>query len=283
MGKRPSESRSDSFDRRAFLRGAGLAAAAVPALNLTSGATAAPAARATVGCIKPRVDSKSVEELKPFLPADIRIVPVYLNLVEGTREEMQSTYPAYEQKIAALAAQHVDLITVEGAPPFLLAGPAAEKRMVDGWKTKYKTDMFTSSQNQVNVLNALKVKNVLGITSFGPDLNASYRKYFEDSGIRMVGMEGMDVPFGSISSTPQETIYNFITTKFREKRGADSIYILGSGMNALPLVARIEKDLGVPVVQPVAARAWEIQKRLHIHSPVKGYGKLLETLPGLAA
>jgi len=278
MGKRPSQSRSDSFDRRAFLRSAGLLAAAVPALNLAS-AAAAQATRALVGCIKPRMDSKSVEELKPFLPQDIRVVPVYLNLVEGTREELQSTYPVYEKNIAYLATQHCDLITVEGAPPFMLLGPAAEAQMVDGWKQKYKTDMFTSSQNQVNVLRALKVKKVLGITSFGPDLNRSYQKYFEDSGISMVGMEGMDVPFGSISSTPTETIYTFIKTKFTEKKGADSIYILGSGMNALPLVARLEKDLGVPVVQPVAARAWEIQKRLHIQAPVKGYGMLLETLP----
>jgi maleate cis-trans isomerase len=50
-------------------------------------------------------------------------------------------------------------------------------------------------------------------------------------------------------------------------------------MKALPLIARLEQDLGVPVVQPVAARAWEIQRRLHIRQPVKGYGRLLETLP----
>ena len=38
-------------------------------------------------------------------------------------------------------------------------------------------------------------------------------------------------------------------------------------------------SLGVPVVHPVTARAWEIQKRLRVRKPVKGYGRLLETLP----
>jgi hypothetical protein len=32
-------------------------------------------------------------------------------------------------------------------------------------------------------------------------------------------------------------------------------------------------------VQAIAARIWEIQKRLNIREPVKGYGRLLETLP----
>ena len=38
-------------------------------------------------------------------------------------------------------------------------------------------------------------------------------------------------------------------------------------------------DLGVPVVAPIAARIWEIQRRLHVRQPIKGYGSLLETLP----
>jgi hypothetical protein len=35
----------------------------------------------------------------------------------------------------------------------------------------------------------------------------------------------------------------------------------------------------VPVVQAIAAGIWEIQKRLKVHEPIKGYGRLLETLP----
>ena len=75
----------------------------------------------------------------------------------------------------------------------MLLGPAGETKMVDGWKEKYKTDMFTSSQSQVNALRALKVKKILGITSAGADLAKTYAKYFEDSGIGVVAMEGMNV------------------------------------------------------------------------------------------
>jgi len=33
------------------------------------------------------------------------------------------------------------------------------------------------------------------------------------------------------------------------------------------------------VVHPVPARVWEIQKRLHVRQPVKGFGQLLEAFP----
>jgi maleate cis-trans isomerase len=44
-------------------------------------------------------------------------------------------------------------------------------------------------------------------------------------------------------------------------------------------MAAIEQDLGVPVVQQIVARIWEIQRCLHVYQPIKGYGTLLETLP----
>jgi maleate cis-trans isomerase len=65
-----------------------------------------------------------------------------------------------------------------------------------------------------------------------------------------------------------------------DPKGADAVYILGSSLEALRLIALLENALGVPVVQAIAARIWEIQKRLHVHEPIKGYGHLLEALPG---
>jgi maleate cis-trans isomerase len=141
--------------------------------------------------------------------------------------------------------------------------------------------MFTSSQSQVNAMRALKVKKILGITSGsgGSDLNKTYAKYFEDSGIGVVAMEGMGVDFQSVASVPRETITAFVKKTFAEHKGADAVYILGSALEALPLIAPLERDLKVPVVQPIAARIWEIERRLKVHEPIKGYGRLLETLP----
>jgi maleate cis-trans isomerase len=267
--------------RRAFMRGtacAGLAAAALPA-QLLGGATQASTWRGFVGCIKPRAHDISLVQMIRLLPDGIGVASVYLNLAEGTREELSNSYATYERNIAYLAAQRCDTISIEGAPPFMILGPDGEAKMVDGWKEKYKTDMFTSSQNQVNVLRAMKIKKILGITAFGPDMNRSYAKYFEDCGIGVVAMEGMQVDFRAIPDVPVEAIYGFIKKKFLEHPGAEGIYILGSGLDALGLVAVLEGDLGVPVVQPIAARVWEIQRRLHVRQPIKGYGALLETLP----
>jgi maleate cis-trans isomerase len=272
------------FTRRSILRnaagGAGLAAAATLPLAV-AGPAQASNYRGIVGDIKPRATDSSLVDMIKLLPDGIGVIPVYLNLTQGSREEYGSAYPIYEKHIAYLASQKCNVISVEGAPPFMLLGPAREAEMVDGWKRKYGTDMFTSSQNQVNAFRALKAQRILGITSGsgGPEMDKVYAKYFEDNGIGVVAMEGMGVEFKSIPEVPPAAIAAFIKKAFAEHGGADAVYILGSSLEALPLIAPLERELGVPVVQAIAARIWEIQKRLHVHEPIKGYGRLLETLP----
>ena len=280
---RASHSPNPVFARRFFIGSAacaGLCAAATPALNLFSGpANAGSNWRGQVGCVKPTSNNSSLVDMIRLLPPGIGVVPVYLNFTEGTREEYQNSYANYEKSVAYLASVPCDTISIEGAPPFMILGPDGEARLVDGWRQKYKTDMFTSSQNQVNVLKAMKIRKILGITPFGADLNRSYAKYFEDCGIEVVAMQGMQVSFRSIQDVPAETMYSFIKRTFLDHTGADAIYILGSPWDALGMIAALEQDLGVPVVEPVVARICEIQRRLHVRQPIKGYGILLETLP----
>jgi hypothetical protein len=182
-----SHSANPVLARRSFIRSAacaGLCAAAAPALNLLSGpADAGSNWRGQVGCVKPTNNNSSLVDMIRLLPSGIGVVPVYLNFTEGTREEYQNSYANYEKSVAYLASVPCDTISIEGAPPFMILGPDGEARLVDGWREKYKTDMFTSSQNQVNVLKAMKIKRILGVTPFGADLNQSYAKYFEDCGM----------------------------------------------------------------------------------------------------
>jgi maleate isomerase len=282
MKQLSSRAATGGAGRRSFLRGAacaGLCAATAPALGLLAAPARASNWRGFVGCVKPRANDPVLAEMIRLLPVGIGVGVTYLNLTEGSKEEMQRSFDNYEKNIAYLASQKCDTISIEGAPPFMILGPDGEARLVDGWKDKYKTDMFTSSQNQVNVLRAMKIKKIFGVAAFGQELNRAFAKYFEDSGISVADMATIDVSFKGIPDLPPEMLYGLIKKTFLSHKGSDAIYILGSGLDTLSIIEALEQDLGVPVVQPTAARVWEIQKRLHVRQPVKGYGTLLATMP----
>jgi maleate cis-trans isomerase len=55
--------------------------------------------------------------------------------------------------------------------------------------------------------------------------------------------------------------------------------LLGSGAWQVKDIIAVENDLGIPVVHPVAARVWYVQKKLKVRNPIKGASKLLGEIP----
>lgn len=92
-------------------------------------------------------------------------------------------------------------------------------------------------------------------------------------------MEGISVPFADVGRLSPQEVYAFVKAEFLKHQDAEGIYLLGTGWRVLDMVKVLEQDLQVPVVHPVPARVWAVQKRLHVRQPVKGYGRLLEEMP----
>jgi hypothetical protein len=75
-----------------------------------------------IGIVKPTKGPGSCVELIKMLPDGIGVIPLFNNVRHGKIEEFQSAIPAYEEKIAELAEDKVDLIHPAGTPPFMLLG-----------------------------------------------------------------------------------------------------------------------------------------------------------------
>lgn len=264
--------------RRDFLRLGVAGMAALPTGALAQGLTD----HKIVGLILPTLRSGTVIDLVPLLPKGVGLLPVYLTFHEGTADEFKRGFDGYEKQIALLADHGCDLIHPEGAPPFMMKGLAAETALLNEWQRKYRTPMFTSGQNHIHALHALGVTSIFGATYFQGRINDLYAKYFEDAGFAVHGMQGLEgVEFKQVQDVPSSKIYDLIKAGFEKNPDAKCIYILGSGWRTLDIVERLEQSLGVPVVHPQTARAWEIRKRLQVNEPMQGFGTLMSSLPPL--
>src|SRR5204862_163559 len=100
-----------------------------------------------------------------------------------------------------------------------------------------------------------------------------------EAGFKVVSMQPIDVPFAEAGQISPETCYAHIKKLFHENKGADGIYIQGGAWRTEGIVETLEQDLQIPVLHANVAQAWEIQKRLHVHQPRAGFGRLLRELP----
>ena len=235
--------------------------------------------RGVVGVVKPTHRPGSLEEFIRLLPDGIGVVPVYLNFKRGTEDEFRGALNAVEEKVAELATEGVDLIHPEGAPPFMVHGYNGEEKIIKEWEAKYKIPMVTAAQTQVEALRALKVKKLVGVTYFIGKVNDITTRYFQDAGFDVLGMEGIPVAFEDVGRLASPEIYAHTRKAFLKNQNADGIYMLGTGWRCLDIIHLLEEDLQLPVIHPVPARVWAIQKRLHVRQRVKGFGRLLEEMP----
>jgi len=235
--------------------------------------------RGVVGLVKPTMRPGSLEEFIRLLPEGIGVIPLFVGVRRGTEDEFREVIAAYESKVAELTEHKVDLIHPEGAPPFMVHGYKGEEKIVKDWEKKYKVPIVTAGMTQVEALRALKVKKVLGVTYFTGKINDTFSRYFIEAGFDVLGMEGISVAFEDVGKLSSQEVYAHTHKAFLQHRGADAIYMLGSGWRTLDIIHLLEEDLQVPVVHPVPARVWAIQKRLHVRQPIKGYGRLLEEMP----
>jgi maleate cis-trans isomerase len=206
-------------------------------------------------------------------------VPLYLNFKRGTEDEFRGALNSVEEKVAELAEEGVDLIHPEGAPPFMVHGFKGEEKIITEWETKYGIPIVTAAMTQVEALRALKIERFIGVTYFTGSINDIFTRYFQEAGFDVMGMEGMSVAFEDVGRLSSLEIYAHTRKAFLKNRDAGGIYMLGTGWRCLDIIHMLEEDLQVPVVHPVPARVWSIQKRLHVRQPVKGFGKLLEEMP----
>jgi maleate cis-trans isomerase len=237
--------------------------------------------RGTVGIVKPTLRPGGLEEFIRLLPEGIGVLPLFVNIRRGTVDEFQDVLPAFEAKVAELVEAGVDLVHPEGAPPFMVHGLDGERKIIEGWEDRYRVPIVTAPMTQVEAMTALGLKRIVGVTYFSGEINQVFSQYFADAGFEVLGMEGISVPFQEVQRLSSREVYAHTKAAFLRHEGVDGVYMLGSGWRVLDIVELLEQDLQVPVVHAIPARVWAIQARLHVHQPVKGFGRLLAELPPL--
>lgn len=238
--------------------------------------------RGICGLIKPTHRPGSLEELVRMLPEGIGVIPTLLDIETGTKKEFTEAAAKYEPAVIEMADQGVDVIHPGGSPPFMIMGYKAEQALVKKWEKKYKVQFFTPGMNHARAMTAMKCKRLVNIAYTTWDDSAIVAAYYKNYGIELVSREVFPVPFQSVQTLSSKEVYAFIKKVFLQRtkeKKLDGIYIQGGAWRVLDIIDPLEQDLGVPVIHPSPAKAWEVMRRLNVRQPMAGYGRLLAEMP----
>lgn len=235
--------------------------------------------RGTVGVVKPTLRPGSLEAFIRLMPDGVCVVPRYVGIRSGTESEFDQALAVAETRVAELAQLGVDLVVIQGVPPIMLRGYRFDGELTERLSRQYSVPVLTAATAQVEAFQALGVRTLVGLSYIQGAMNARFAGFFEEAGFTVTGMREVEgAAFADAGRIPAEEIYRQAKRAFVEC-GGECVYLLGAGWDCLPVIETLEEDLGVPVVTNLNADVWAVQKRLRLHEPVLGRGRLLETLP----
>lgn len=217
------------------------------------------------------------DSFRAFIPKDISF-----NFVQETGVKT-SLYDA-RGKVDALIAQAKELIRENGWDGIIISGAPKEALNPGMWQQvveEIKNPAALALRSSVAALKAFGSKKILLMTPEDDELKKLYRDYlaeFDIDSVYPAQTLRAHTDAQKLTSSDVEALTRESLAKFSD---VDAIYFQGALLDPLPVLQKLENELGLPIVASNPAMLWVILSKLGQRYQIAGYGRLLSDWPAL--
>jgi len=245
-----------------------------PNLKSESGAGIMSGWKARIGYLSPSV-FETPSDWDLILPKGFTIVASGLNVQAHTDAEFNKAIDALSSGLGIFAAEECDAILMGGITLGTQRGYGAEQEIVAKLSRQIGLPISTAMSATVEALKFLQVRTTVIATAYKKSINQAVKKYYEDGGLTVADIEGLEVskPVDQVK-LPEYASYKMARNLFQRHPTVDSLLIQGR-WRSVAYVQDLEDDTQKPVVSSTAASLWWVMHTLGIKARITGYGKLL--------
>jgi arylmalonate decarboxylase len=236
--------------------------------------------RGRIGLVSPSTNTTLEPEFWRLAPEG---VSVHTARIFQAGPQEPSTYRRMADDVATaatlLATAEVDVIAF-GCTSCTYFVPPEEIRSTMAEKAHCPTVLTADA-----VVDALKQLNVRRIALASPRtefVTQKELKFLADSGFDVVAARSLGLGVTEeerryIGRVPSETLYRLALSVDRPE--AEALFITCTQLPTLPMIERLEAQLGKPVITSNQATVWRCLRHIGYTLPIKGYGRLLDPRP----
>jgi maleate isomerase len=153
---------------------------------------------------------------------------------------------------------------------------------LDQLRAQLDIPVTTAVEASGNALRALGVRRTLLLTPFRRYINQAIADYLKNLGVDVVLHAQAFQEVEDASRLTAEDTYRLAANAFREAGEPEAIYFQGAGpLDPLPVLDRLEQELGVPVIASNPAMLWHTVSLVGQQYSVPQGGRLLREWPSL--
>jgi len=214
---------------------------------------------------------------KKFIPSDIDFT-----FMQESGEKT-SLYDA-QGKVDALIEQSRQLIETNGWHGLIISGAPKEALNPGMWEQVSKAlnlPVALALRSSVAALKAFSARKILLMTPVDDRVKKMYYDYLAGFGIESFYPPQILRAHTDAQKLTSSDVEDMTRTALSEYPNVDTIYFQGALLDPIPILAKLEKDLSLPIVASNPAMLWLVLSRLGLRYNITGYGELLKSWPGV--
>ena len=233
-----------------------------------------------VGCLFPlTVIDYNPYEFYEIAPKGFLLALVPLGLQKFTREDAERVFAPIDEKLELLMQRGIDVVVQAGTPLAVLVGPDFLDKLLARIEKKTGVPAVSMMLSVVAGAKHLGIKKIAVANKWHDEMNATLGEFFARQGISVAGVFSRSLApsqflkMGDLES--MNLAYELGKGALERHPDADGLYIGGAAWLTLPVVRRLEQELGKPVVTNQVATMWQLLHVLDCWKPIPECGRLL--------
>lgn len=192
-----------------------------------------------------------------------------------TIDDLSNLHPNALKAAKLLSQAPLDVIAFGCTSGSLVHGVGYDLALVNSMEQITSLPCTTTATAITVALRSFEVSKIAIATPYTEDVNQLTKHFFMDSGFHITNITGLGLNNDyKISALNSEEIYQLAVAANNDD--AEALLIACTGLSAVHLVEKLERDLQKPVITSNQATFWHALRLSGVTDGIDGYGKLLQ-------
>ena len=241
--------------------------------------------RARIGMLLPSVNTCAEPQFQQLAPPGVSFHCTRLPLNGGGPAALRRMIDGLEDAARLLVDIGPDLLLFHCTAGSMAGAPGYDQAIAARIEAATGCPATTTASAVLAGLRALGTRRIVLVTPYVAATNEAERAFLEGNGLEVVGLRGLELASGNAYVEVEPSAWYRIIREAAEP-AAEAILVSCTNIRVVDVIARLEADLGCPLVTSNQAALWYCLRRLGLPDSIPGYGRLLAdvvTLPSAEA
>jgi len=226
------------------------------------------------GLLTPSSNTTQEPEFSAALPPTISLHTGRVAYRDITPQEQDRCVLELETESRKLADAEVDVIVFAATAPTLAKGKGYDRELIRRMEDASGRPATTAATAFVDALNRLGITKIAIGAPWSKIMDKPMVEFMEASGFKVVHSESVGfVALIDLGRVGPETAYKLAHRADRPE--AEAIVMPGGNWASMPVIERLENELGKPILVNNAVSLWAGLRLMQRNDSIPGYGRLL--------